>query len=109
MHYVYLMIAIVCEVAATSALKASDGFTQLLPSSVVVVGYAAAFYFLGLVLERMSVGIAYAIWAGVGIVLVGVVGRVVYDQRLDLAAMTGMALIIAGVAVINLWSSAQVQ
>ncbi len=109
MHYVYLIIAIVCEVTATSALKASDGFTQWVPSSVVVVGYAAAFYFLGLVLQRMSIGIAYAIWAGVGIVLVGVVGRVVYDQRLDLAAMTGMALIITGVAVINLWSSAQVQ
>ena len=109
MHYVYLMIAIVCEVAATSALKASNGFTQLLPSGVVVVGYAAAFYFLGLVLQRMSVGIAYAIWAGVGVVLVGLVGRVVYDQRLDLAAITGMALIIAGVAVINLWSSTQIQ
>ena len=109
MHYAYLMIAIVCEVAATSALKASNGFTQLLPSGVVVVGYGAAFYFLGLVLQRMSVGVAYAIWAGVGVVLVGLVGRVVYDQRLDLAAITGMALIIAGVAVINLWSTTQVQ
>jgi small multidrug resistance pump len=109
MHYAYLMIAIVCEVAATSALKASNGFTQLLPSGVVVVGYGAAFYFLGLVLQRMSVGVAYAIWAGVGVVLVGLVGRVVYDQRLDLAAITGMALIIAGVAVINLWSSTQIQ
>lgn len=109
MHYIYLIVAIVCEVAATSALKASDGFTQLLPSGVVVVGYASAFYFLGLCLQRMSVGVAYAIWAGVGIVLIGLVGRVVYDQRLDLAAITGMALIIAGVAVINLWSSTQVQ
>ncbi len=109
MHYVYLMIAIVSEVTATSALKASNGFTQVLPSGVVVVGYAAAFYFLGLCLQRMSVGVAYAIWAGVGIVLVGLVGRVMYDERLDFAAITGMALIIAGVAVINLWSSTQVQ
>ena len=109
MHYVYLMIAIVSEVTATSALKASNGFTQVLPSGVVVVGYAAAFYFLGLWLQRMSVGVAYAIWAGVGIVLVGLVGRVMYDERLDFAAITGMALIIAGVAVINLWSSTQVQ
>ena len=109
MHYVYLMIAIVSEVTATLALKASNGFTQVLPSGIVVVGYTAAFYFLSLCLQRMSVGVAYAIWAGVGIVLVGLVGRVVYDQRLDLAATTGMALIIAGVAVINLWSSTQVQ
>jgi len=109
MHYVYLMIAIVSEVTATSALKASNGFTQVLPSGIVVVGYTAAFYFLGLCLQRMSVGVAYAIWAGVGIVLVGLVGRVMYDERLDFAAITGMALIIAGVAVINLWSSTQVQ
>jgi small multidrug resistance pump len=109
MHYVYLIIAIVSEVTATSALKSSNGFTKVLPSGVVIVGYAAAFYFLGLCLQRMSVGVAYAIWAGVGIVLVGLVGRVVYDQRLDRAAITGMTLIIAGVAVINLWSSTQVQ
>ena len=109
MHYVYLMIAIVSEVTATSALKASNGFTQVLPSGIVVVGYTAAFYFLGLCLQRMFVGVAYAIWAGVGIVLVGLVGRVMYDERLDFAAITGMALIIAGVAVINLWSSTQVQ
>ena len=109
MHYVYLMIAIVSEVTATSALKASNGFTQVLPSGVVVVGYAAALYFLGLCLQRMSVGVAYTIWAGVGIVLVGLVGRVMYDERLDFAAITGMPLIIAGVAVINLWSSTQVQ
>ena len=109
MHYVYLIIAIVSEVTATSALKASNGFTQILPSGIVVAGYTAAFYFLSLCLQRMSVGVAYAIWAGVGIVLVGLVGRVVYDQRLDFAAIAGMTLIIVGVAVINLWSSTQVQ
>jgi small multidrug resistance pump len=104
MTYLYLSIAIVAEVIATSALKASDGFTRLGPSLFVVVGYAVAFYFLSLTLRTMSVGVAYAIWCGAGIVLVSLIGWLVLGQRLDAPALGGMALIIAGVAVINLFS-----
>lgn len=109
MHYLYLVLAIASEVAATTALKSTEGFTRLLPSAVVVVGYCSAFYFLSLCLERLAVGIAYAIWAGVGIVLIALLGLVVHGQRLDPAAVVGMGLIIAGVAVINLWSGSQLQ
>jgi small multidrug resistance pump len=104
MTYLYLSIAIVAEVIATSALKASDGFTRLGPSLFVVVGYAVAFYFLSLTLRTMSVGVAYAIWCGAGIVLVSLIGWLVLGQKLDAPALGGMALIIAGVAVINLFS-----
>jgi len=103
--YVYLGIAIVSEVIATSALKASDGFTQWLPSVVTVVGYAIAFYFLALTLRVIPTGVAYAIWSGVGIVLISVVGWVAFRQSLDLPAVIGMGLIIAGVVVINMFSS----
>lgn len=106
MHYLYLALAIASEVAATTVLKSTAGFTRLLPS-VVVVGYCSAFYFLSLCLERLAVGIAYAIWAGVGIVLIALLGLVVHGQRLDLPAVVGMGLIVAGVAVINLWSGSQ--
>jgi small multidrug resistance pump len=102
--YLYLSIAIVAEVIATSALKASDGFTRPGPSLFVVVGYAVAFYFLSLTLRTMSVGVAYAIWCGAGIVLVSLIGWLVLGQKLDAPALGGMALIIAGVAVINLLS-----
>jgi small multidrug resistance pump len=101
MNWLYLATAIVSEVFATSALKASEGFTRLYPSAVVVVGYALAFYFLSLTLRTIPVGVAYAVWSGVGIVLVSLVGWVVYDQRLDLAALIGIALIAAGVIVLN--------
>jgi small multidrug resistance pump len=104
MTYLYLAIAIVAEVIATSALKASDGFTRLGPSLFVIVGYAVAFYFLSLTLRSMPVGIAYAIWCGVGIVLVALIGWLVLGQKLDAPAIGGMALIIAGVMVINLFS-----
>ena len=107
MHFLYLALAIASEVAATTVLKSTEGFTRLLPSAVVVVGYCSAFYFLSLCLERLAVGIAYAIWAGVGIVLIALLGLVVHGQRLDLPAVVGMGLIIAGVAVINLWSGSQ--
>ena len=93
------------EVIATSALKASDGFTRLGPSLFVVVGYAVAFYFLSLTLRTMSVGVAYAIWCGAGIILIALIGWLVLGQKLDLPAILGMALIVAGVAVINLFSS----
>ncbi|MFV8781762.1 DMT family transporter [Microbulbifer sp. SA54] len=102
--YLYLGIAIVAEVAATSALKASAQFTKLWPSIVVIVGYGIAFYMLTLVLEHIPVGVSYAIWSGLGIVLVAIVGALVYRQVPDPAAMIGMGLIIAGVVVINVFS-----
>lgn len=104
MGYLYLGFAVAAEVIATSALKASDGFTRLLPSLVVVVGYGIAFYFLSLVLKTVPVGVAYAIWSGAGIVLIGLIGWLALKQPLDLPAVLGMGLIIAGVAVIQLFS-----
>lgn len=104
MGYVYLAIAIVAEVIGTSAMQASEGFTKPLPSLVVVVGYGFAFYFLSLVLKTIPMGVAYAIWAGLGIVLIGIVGAVVYKQMPDIPAMIGMGLIVSGVVVINLFS-----
>lgn len=104
MAYIYLALAIIAEVVATSALKATEGFTRLGPSLVVIVGYVIAFYLLSLVLHTVPVGIAYAIWAGLGIVLVALVGLVLYGQRPDLPAVLGIALIVAGVVVIQLFS-----
>jgi small multidrug resistance pump len=102
--YLYLTIAIAAEVIATSALKASQGFTRLGPSLVVAAGYGVAFYFLSLVLKTIPVGVAYAIWSGVGMVLIALIGWVVLKQPLDAEAMLGIALIITGVAVIQLFS-----
>ncbi|MBW6396341.1 QacE family quaternary ammonium compound efflux SMR transporter [Roseomonas sp. HJA6] len=102
--YVYLGIAIVAEVIATSALKASEGFTRPWPSLLTMVGYAIAFYCLSLTLRVIPTGVAYAIWSGVGIVLISAVGWVWFRQALDLPAMIGMGLIIAGVAVVNMFS-----
>jgi small multidrug resistance pump len=100
----YLFIAIIAEVVATSALKAAAGFTKLVPSILVVVGYGVAFYFLSLTLKTIPIGIAYAVWSGVGIVLVSVFAYFYYGQSLDPPALAGMALILAGVLVINLFS-----
>jgi small multidrug resistance pump len=105
MHYLYLAAAIVCEVAGTSALKLSDGMTRLGPSVVVVVGYVLAFFLLSLTLRSVPVGIAYAIWSGVGIVLISIVGAIWFKQTLDFAAFAGMLMIIGGVAVIYLFSA----
>ena len=105
MNWLYLFIAIISEVIATSALKASEEFTRVVPSLIVVVGYAIAFYFLTLTLRSIPVGIAYAIWSGVGIVLISIAGFFLYKQTLDLPSMIGIALIIAGVLVINLFSN----
>ena len=105
MHFVHLAIAILAEVIGTSALKASNGFTVLLPSLVVAAGYAVSFYFLSLALRVIPVGIAYATWSGIGIVLISIIAWIVYRQALDLAAMVGIGLIIAGVVVIQLFSS----
>lgn len=103
--WLYLAVAIVAEVVGTSALKLSDGFGRPGPVAVVVVGYGIAFYLLSLSLRTIPVGVAYAVWSGVGIVLVALVQGLVFRQRLDLATVIGMALIIAGVLVLNLFSS----
>ena len=103
-HWLILGIAIVSEVIATSALKASDGFTRLLPSVIVVVGYGIAFYCLALVLRTLPVGVVYAIWSGVGVALIALVGWLLYGQALDLPAIVGIGLIVAGVAVLNVFS-----
>ena len=103
--YWYLLLAIVTEVIATSALRASEEFTKLWPSAIVVFGYLASFYFMMLVLRTLPVGITYAIWSGVGIVLVTLTSIVLYDQMPDLPAVIGMALIILGVVVIHLFST----
>ncbi len=101
-----LAIAILAEVIATTAMKQSQGFTQPLWSAVVVVGYAVAFYFLSLTLKTIPTGIAYAIWSGSGIVLISAAAWALQGQKLDAAAMIGMALIISGVVVMNVFSSA---
>ena len=102
--YLALGIAIVAEVIATTALKASDSCTQLWPSLLAVVGYAIAFYFLTLTLRTVPTGIAYAIWSGLGIVLITIASFLIYRQTIDLAGMLGMGLIIAGVVVLNVFS-----
>ncbi|BDD93096.1 multidrug efflux SMR transporter [Pandoraea sp. XJJ-1] len=104
MAYLYLLVAIVAEVIATSALKASEGFTRVGPVALVVVGYGVAFYMLSLTLRTIPVGVAYAMWSGLGIVLISITARVLFGQKLDAPALIGMALIIAGVLVMNLWS-----
>ena len=104
MAYLYLAMAIIAEVIATSALKASAEFTKLLPSVMVVLGYGVAFYFMTLTLRTIPLGVTYAIWSGVGIVLVAVAGVFLYKQVPDLPAIIGMGLIIAGVVVIRVFS-----
>ena len=100
-----IAIAIVAEVMATTALKASQEFTRLWPSLLVILGYGTAFYFMTISLRVLPVGIMYAIWSGVGIVLISLLGWLVYRQTLDAPAMVGMGLIISGVIVINLFSN----
>ena len=104
MAYTYLLIAILSEVLATSMLKASDGFTKLLPSIITFIGYSVSFYFLSMVLKYIPIGISYAIWSGLGIVLISIVGLLVFKQELDLPGIFGMVLIISGVIVIHLFS-----
>ncbi|WON78667.1 SMR family transporter [Serratia sp. UGAL515B_01] len=106
--FMYLTMAIVAEVIATSMLKASEGFTRLWPSLLVVVGYAISFWGLSMVVKTMPLGIVYAIWSGMGIVLVSIAAVFIYQQKLDLPAIFGMGLIIAGVLVINLLSKSSV-
>jgi small multidrug resistance pump len=104
MHWLYLAVAIVAEVVATSALKAAEGMTRWGPALLVVVGYALAFYLLSLTLRTIPLGVVYAIWSGVGVALVSVAGWVVYRQMLDAGAIVGIALIVAGVIVLKLFS-----
>lgn len=103
-HWLYLMIAIVAEVVGTSFLRSAAGFTRPLPSLAVVAGYGLAFYFLSLTLEQIPVGVAYAVWSGAGVTLIAAVGWLFLGQSLDLPAILGMGLIIAGVVVLNLFS-----
>ena len=108
MYWLILAVAIVAEVIATSALKLSEGFTRLWPSLLVVVGYGTAIYLLSLTLKVIPVGIVYAIWSGVGIVLIAIAATLFLGQRLDAPAMLGMALIVSGVVVIHLFSRVSV-
>ncbi|MHA3104734.1 DMT family transporter [Acinetobacter sp. ANC 3791] len=104
MAFLYLLIAILAEVIATSAMKASDGFSQLLPSGITILGYAFAIYFLSLTMKSIPIGITYALWSGAGIILVSLVGFFYYKQHLDVAAMIGLTFMIAGILIINLFS-----
>ncbi|MDN5270779.1 multidrug efflux SMR transporter [Chloroflexus sp. MS-CIW-1] len=108
-YWLFLLIAILTEVVATSALKASAGFTRLLPSLIVVIGYAISFYAMSLALEAIPVGIAYAVWSGIGIVLITVAAWILYGQHLDLWAMIGIGFIIVGVIILNLLSKVEVR
>jgi len=104
MPWLYLVLAILTETIGTTALKASDGFSRLLPSLVTIAAYAASFWLLALVLRSIPVGIAYAIWSGLGIVFIAIIGWVVFGQRLDAAALAGMGLIVAGIVVMQVFS-----
>lgn len=103
-QWIYLGVAIISEVMATSALKASEGFSRLWPSVVVVAGYASAFFFLSLTLKTIPVGIAYAIWSAAGVALIALVAWLFLGQTLDVPAIIGLLLIVAGVVVLNLFS-----
>lgn len=103
-QWLFLSIAIVSEVLATSALKASDGFSRAGPTVIVAAGYATAFFFLSLTLRTMPVGVAYAIWSGAGIALIALIGWAFFGQSLDVPAVIGLALIVAGVLVLNVFS-----
>lgn len=104
MGYIYLTIAIIAEVIGTSALKASEGFSKPIPSILVVIGFGVAFYCLSMVLKTVPMGIAYAIWSGMGIVLISVIGLIVFKQELDVPAILGILLIVAGVVVMSIFS-----
>ena len=104
-HWFFLSLAIIAEVIATSALKHSEGFTKLWPTLITAVGYTIAFYLLSLTLRTLPMGIAYAVWSGVGIVLISLVGWLAFKQNLDTAAIIGMCFIVLGVAIINTYSN----
>ena len=105
LHYLYLMVAVMAETIGTTALQASQQFTKPLPSLIVVLGYGFAFYFMSLTLKFMPVGLVYAIWSGLGILFIAIIGFVVFGQKLDLPAIAGMGLILSGIVVIHLFSN----
>lgn len=107
-NWVYLGLAIFSEVVATASLKSTEGFTRLVPSIVVLVGYSAAFYFLSLTLDTIPIGVAYAVWSGVGVATITLVSFVLYDQKIDAAGLVGIGLIVAGVVVLRLFSEVSV-
>lgn len=102
--YIYLILAIVFEIIATTFLKKTEEFSKLIPSIITVIGYSAAFYFLSLTLRQIPVGITYAIWSGVGIIFITIIGIVAFKQVPDLPAIIGIALIVIGVIIINIFS-----
>ncbi|MEC8721414.1 MAG: SMR family transporter [Candidatus Thermoplasmatota archaeon] len=104
-RWIYLGLAIISEVIATTSLKSTEGFTKFLPSTIVVIGYCAAFYFLSLTLDSIPVGVVYATWSGAGIVGIAILSWIIYGQNLDLGTGIGMALIIVGIIVMRLYSN----
>ncbi|OGB23623.1 MAG: multidrug transporter [Burkholderiales bacterium RIFCSPLOWO2_02_FULL_57_36] len=104
MKWIYLGLAIVSEVIASSALRASDGFTRVGPTLALIIGYGVSFYFLSLTLRTIPMGIAYAVWSGVGILLICIVGWMFFEQKLDLAAIVGLIFIVTGVVILNVFS-----
>lgn len=104
MAYFYLALAIIAEVIATGSLKATEEFTKPVPTLIMVTGYGLAFYFMTLALRTLPLGVTYAIWSGLGIVLISILGVLLYDEKLDMAATIGMGLIITGVMIIHLFS-----
>lgn len=105
LQYIYLVIAVAAETIGTTALQASNQFTKFWPTMLVVGAYAVAFYFLGMALKYIPVGIAYALWSGLGIVLIALIGFIIFDQRLDLPALLGLGMIISGIVVIQAFSN----
>ena len=105
MKWIYLIIAIITEVIATSALKESEGFTKAIPSLIVIIGYSMTFYFMSLVLREMSIGITYAIWSGMGILLITTIGYFRYNQMLDAPAVLGMSFIALGIIILRAFSN----
>lgn len=108
MHYIYLSMAILFEIVGTTAMAKSEQFSKLIPSSITVVCYAAAFYCLSFALKQIPVGVAYAIWSGVGVAVITLIGVVIFKQKLDIAGVAGIILIVAGVIVLNLFSKTNV-
>ena len=105
LHYIYLILAVAAETVGTTALQASQQFSKLVPSVIVVLSYAISFYLLALTLKFMPVGIMYAIWSGLGIIFIALIAWIIFGQKLDAAAIIGMVLIVGGIAVINLFSN----
>ena len=104
MKWFYLLIAIITEVIATSALKETENFSKIIPSIIVIIGYSLTFFFMSLTIREMSLGITYAIWSGMGIFLIALIGYLRYDQVLDTPALIGISLIIIGIIILRIFS-----